>query len=54
MQGMVEMAKTFLKPARLGMPAYSGQLADVVRSPRYATVLGLLLEAKSSTCEVIW
>ena len=47
MQGMVEMAEDiFLKPARLGMPAYSGQLADVVRSPRYATVLGLLLEAK--------
>ena len=47
MQGMVEMAEDiFLKPARLGMPVYSGQLADVVRSPRYATVLGLLLEAK--------
>ena len=47
MPGMVEMAEDiFLKPTRLGMPAYSGQLADVVRSPRYATVLGLLLEAK--------
>jgi cell division protein FtsA len=43
----VEMAEDiFLKPTRMGMPAYSGQLADVVRSPRYATVLGLLLEAK--------
>jgi cell division ATPase FtsA len=31
---------------RLGMPEYTGQLADVVRSPRYATVLGLLVEAK--------
>jgi cell division protein FtsA len=47
MPGMVELAEDiFLKPARLGMPEYSGQLADVVRSPRYATVLGLLLEAK--------
>ena len=47
MPGMVEMAEDiFLKPARLGTPEYRGQLADVVRSPRYATVLGLLLEAK--------
>ena len=45
--GMIEMAEDiFLKPARLGTPEYRGQLADVVRSPRYATVLGLLLEAK--------
>lgn len=47
MPGMVELAEDiFLKPARLGVPEYSGQLADVVRSPRYSTVLGLLLEAK--------
>jgi cell division protein FtsA len=47
MPGMAELAEDiFLKPARLGTPEYSGQLADVVRSPRYATVLGLLLEAK--------
>lgn len=47
MPGMVELAEDiFLKPARMGTPAYSGQLADVVRSPRYATVLGLVLEAK--------
>src|SRR5690606_24891380 len=47
MPGMVGLAEDiFLKPARLGMPEYSGQLADVVRSPRYSTVLGLLLEAK--------
>lgn len=45
--GMVELAEDiFLKPARVGMPDYQGQLADVVRSPRYSTVLGLLLEAK--------
>lgn len=47
MPGMIELAEDiFLKPARLGIPGYSGQLADVVRSPRYSTVLGLLLEAK--------
>jgi cell division protein FtsA len=47
MPGMIEMAEDiFLKPARLGTPDYRGQLADVVRSARYATVLGLLLEAK--------
>jgi cell division protein FtsA len=47
MPGMIEMAEDiFLRPARLGTPEYRGQLADVVRSPRYATVLGLLLEAK--------
>jgi cell division protein FtsA len=44
---MVELAEdVFLKPARVGMPDYHGQLTDVVRSPRYSTVLGLLLEAK--------
>ena len=47
MPGMVELAEDiFLKPTRLGIPDYRGQLADVVRSPRYSTVLGLLLEAK--------
>ncbi|HZS81201.1 MAG TPA: cell division protein FtsA, partial [Herbaspirillum sp.] len=47
MPGMVELAEDiFLKPARIGVPEYSGQLADVVRSPRYSTVLGLLLGAK--------
>jgi cell division protein FtsA len=47
MPGMTELAEDiFLKPARLGIPDYSGQLADVVKSARYATVLGLLMEAK--------
>ena len=47
MPGIVELAEDiFLKPVRLGAPEYDGSLADVVRSPRYATVLGLLLEAK--------
>jgi cell division protein FtsA len=47
MPGIAELAEDiFLKPARVGTPEYSGQLADVVRSPRYSTVLGLLMEAK--------
>ena len=47
MPGMAELAEDiFLKPARIGVPAYDGQLADVVKSPRYSTVLGLLEEAK--------
>ena len=33
-------------PAAKNAQDYRGQLADVVRSPRYATVLGLLIEAK--------
>ncbi|MEZ5739668.1 MAG: cell division protein FtsA [Burkholderiaceae bacterium] len=44
--GMVELAEdVFLKPVRIGSPVYNGGLADVVRSPRYATALGLLEEA---------
>ena len=47
MPGIAELAEDiFLKPARVGVPEYNGQLADVVRSPRYSTVLGLLTEAK--------
>ncbi len=47
MPGMVELAEDmFLKTVRIGTPEYTGQLADVVCSPRYATVLGLLLEGK--------
>jgi cell division protein FtsA len=37
----------FLKPARIGWPSYDGSLADVVRSPRFATAIGLLVEAHS-------
>ena len=47
MPGMVELAEdVFLKPARVGVADYKGQLSEVVRNPRYATVIGLLLEAK--------
>ena len=47
MPGIAELAEDiFLKPVRLGIPQYNGQLADVVRSPRYSTAHGLLAEAK--------
>ena len=45
--GMAELAEDiFLKPVRVGAPAYSGSLSDVVRTPRYATAMGLLAEAR--------
>jgi cell division protein FtsA len=45
MRGMVELGEEiFHMPVRVGVPKYSGGLADVVRSPRYATAVGLLLE----------
>ena len=44
--GMVELAEDiFLKPVRIGLPAYTGGLSDVVRSARYATAVGLLEDA---------
>ncbi|VCU69543.1 Cell division protein FtsA [Pigmentiphaga humi] len=47
MPGMVELAEDiFLKPVRLGVPEYAGGLADVVRSPRFSTVMGLMAEAR--------
>ncbi len=46
MQGMVELAEdVFMTHVRIGGPTYSGGLADVVSSPRYATAVGLLEEA---------
>jgi len=45
--GMSELAEDiFLKPVRVGAPAYDGPLADVVRTPRLATAMGLLEEAR--------
>lgn len=45
--GMAELAEDiFLKPVRVGAPSYSGSLSDVVRTPRYATAMGLLEEAR--------
>ncbi len=45
MRGMVELGEEiFHMPVRIGVPRYAGGLADVVRAPRYATAVGLLLE----------
>jgi cell division protein FtsA len=44
MQGMIELGEEiFHMPVRLGQPNYSGGLAEVVRTPRYSTGVGLLL-----------
>ena len=44
MRGMVELGEeVFHMPVRIGQPAYSGGLAEVVRHPRYSTGVGLLL-----------
>jgi cell division protein FtsA len=44
MQGMVELGEEiFHMPVRVGTPNYAGALAEVVRNPRYSTVVGLLL-----------
>ncbi|WP_286223866.1 cell division protein FtsA [Polynucleobacter sp. HIN6] len=48
MPGMVELAEqVFLKPARIGTPEYRGHLHEVLRSPRYSTGLGLLMEGQA-------
>jgi len=45
--GMVELGEeVFHLPVRVGVPAYVGGLADIVRSPRYATAVGLLLDGR--------
>jgi cell division protein FtsA len=46
MPGMIELGEdVFNMPVRLGIPKYSGALANVIQSPRFATSHGLLLEA---------
>jgi cell division protein FtsA len=48
MPGMEELAEhVFLKPARIGSPEYRGHLHEVLRSPRYSTGLGLLMEGQA-------
>ncbi len=50
MQGMVELGEEiFHMPVRLGVPRYAGGLSDVIRSPRYSTAVGLLLDGKTRT-----
>ncbi len=45
MRGMVDLGEEiFHMPVRVGTPRYAGGLAEVVRNPRYATAVGLLLE----------
>jgi cell division protein FtsA len=44
MKGMVELGEeVFHMPVRVGLPNYSGPLAEVVRNPRYSTAMGLLM-----------
>jgi cell division protein FtsA len=48
MPGMVELAEQiFHKPARVGRPEYRGHLHEVLRSPRYSTGIGLLMEGQA-------
>jgi len=47
LQGMAELGEeVFHLPVRVGVPAYVGGLSEVVRSPRFATSVGLLMEAR--------
>jgi cell division protein FtsA len=44
MKGMVELGEeVFHMPVRVGLPQYSGTLAEVARNPRYSTAMGLLM-----------
>ena len=44
MQGMIELGEeVFHMPVRLGLPAYWAGLSEVIRNPRYATGVGLLI-----------
>jgi cell division protein FtsA len=48
MPGVVELAEdVFFKPVRIGVPNYTGSLAEVVRTPRHSTAMGLIQEAYS-------
>ena len=50
--GVTELGEeVFHLPVRVGIPAYVGGLADVVRSPRYATAVGLLLHGRDQYLE---
>ncbi|MCQ8897069.1 cell division protein FtsA [Limnobacter humi] len=48
MPGIAELGEDiFMKPVRIGVPEYDGGLADMVRTPRFATAMGLLQEARA-------
>jgi cell division protein FtsA len=45
MPGMIELGEEiFHNTVKLGLPNYDGGLRDIIRNPRYATAVGLLLE----------
>jgi cell division protein FtsA len=45
MPGMMELGEEiFHNTVKLGLPRYDGPLRDIVRNPRYATAVGLLME----------
>ncbi|HEV2219314.1 MAG TPA: cell division protein FtsA [Casimicrobiaceae bacterium] len=45
--GMTELGEeVFHLPVRVGIPSYVGGLSEIVRNPRYATSVGLLLEGR--------
>src|SRR3546814_15183370 len=45
--GMIELAEdVFLKPVRVAVPESESSLSDVMRNPRFSTVMGLLQEAR--------
>ncbi len=45
MPGMVELGEEiFHNTVKVGMPRYDGALRDIVRNPRHATAVGLLME----------
>ena len=47
LQGMTELGEeVFHLPVRVGIPSFVGGLSEVVRNPRYATSVGLLLEGR--------
>lgn len=47
MRHMTDLGEdVFLKPVRIGIPNYSGGLADMVKTPRFAVAMGLLQEAR--------
>lgn len=49
MPGMVELGEDiFLKPVRVGVPQYTGALADMVTQARAAVVMGMLEDARQA------
>ena len=50
MPGMTELGEEFFhNTVKLGTPHYDGPLRDMVRNPRYSTVMGLVMEGQSQS-----